>query len=99
MPLRGKCSCVWYSILFSDAVCAGSIAGSILWVLLVLSVLQCSRKWCLKYCAYWEYEHEGPNTASTGSMMSSTQPRPQAVYAVQTSEMVGVLRVSRVLNP
>ena len=43
---------------------------------------------------------EGPNTASTGSMMSSTEPRvQQAVPAVQMSEMVGVLRVSRVLNP
>ena len=43
---------------------------------------------------------ESPNTASTLSMMSSTEPRVhQAVPAVQTSEMVGVLRVPRVLNP
>ena len=43
---------------------------------------------------------EGPNTASTGIMMTSTAPRVQhAVPAVQTSEMVGVLRVSRVFNP
>ena len=37
--------------------------------------------------------NEGPNTASTGSMMSSTEPRvQQAVPAVQTCEMVGVLK-------
>ena len=32
------------------------LRGSILWVLLVLSVSQYSRKRCPKYCAYWEYE-------------------------------------------
>ena len=41
---------------------------------------------------------EGPNTASTGSM-SSTCPRVQAVSAVSICEVLGVLRVSRVLNP
>ena len=44
---------------------------------------------------------EGPDTASTGSMMSSTEPINrvrQAVPAVQISEVVGVLRVSRVLK-
>ena len=41
---------------------------------------------------------DGPNTASTGSM-SSTYVRVQAVPAVQKSEILGVLRVTRVLNP
>ena len=40
---------------------------------------------------------EGPNTPSTGSM-SSTNPRVQAVPGVQTSKLLGVLQVSRVLN-
>ena len=39
----------------------------------------------------------GVDTASTGSM-SSTYPRVQAVPAVQTSKILEVLRVSRVLN-
>ena len=39
-----------------------------------------------------------PNTASTGSM-SSTYTRVQAVPAVQKCKRLGVLRVSRVLNP
>ena len=42
---------------------------------------------------------EGPHTGTTESTMSNTEPRVKAVLAVQTSEMVGVLRVSRVLNP
>ena len=79
------------------------LPGSILWILLVLSVLQYSSMWCPKYYACWEYEQcegAGPNTASTGSMMSSTKSRvQQAVPAEQTSEMVGVLRALRVLNP
>ena len=41
---------------------------------------------------------EAPNIASTGSM-SSTYPRVQAVPAVSSCEILGVLRVSRVLNP
>ena len=41
---------------------------------------------------------DSPNTASTGSM-SSTYARVQAVPAVQTSKVLGILRVSRVLNP
>ena len=41
---------------------------------------------------------DGPNTASTGSM-SSTYARVQAIPAVQKIEILGVLRVSRVLNP
>ena len=32
------------------------LRGSILWTLLVLSVLQYSSMWCPKYCASWEYE-------------------------------------------
>ena len=34
------------------------LRGSILWVLLVLSVLNYSRKWRPEYCAYWEYEQD-----------------------------------------
>ena len=41
---------------------------------------------------------DGPNTASTGSI-SSTCARVQAVPAVQKSKILGVLRVSRGLNP
>ena len=41
---------------------------------------------------------EGLNTASTGRV-SSTYPRVQAVPEVHTSEILGVLRVYRVLNP
>ena len=40
---------------------------------------------------------EGPNTPSTGSM-SSTYTRVQAVLGVKTSTLLGVLRVSRVLD-
>jgi len=40
---------------------------------------------------------QGPNTPSTGSMRS-TYPRVQAVPGVQTSKLLGVPRVSRVLN-
>ena len=42
---------------------------------------------------------DGPNTASTLSMISTEARVQQAVPAVQTSEMVAVLGVSRVLNP
>ena len=38
------------------------------------------------------------NTAGTGSV-SSTYARVQAVPAAQKSKILGVLRVSRVLNP
>ena len=41
---------------------------------------------------------EGPDTASTGSM-NTTEARVQAVPAVQTSEILEVLRVSTVFNP
>ena len=41
---------------------------------------------------------EGPKPPSTGSM-SSNYIRVQAVPGVQTSKLLGVLRVSRVLNP
>ena len=41
---------------------------------------------------------DGPNTASTESM-SSTYARVQAIPAVQTSRILGVLRVSRLSNP
>ena len=40
---------------------------------------------------------EGPKPPSTGSM-TSTYTRVQAVPGVQTSKLLGVLRVSRVLN-
>ena len=40
---------------------------------------------------------EGPNTPSTGSI-SSTYTRVQAVLGVNTSKLLGVLRVSRVLD-
>ena len=52
-------------------------------ILRVLRVLQC---WWPKY------------TASTGSL-SSTELRVQAVPALQTSEILGVLSVSRVFEP
>ena len=55
MMLHGTCSYVWCSIL-SEVACAGSLQDSILWILLVLSVLQYSSMWCPKYCACWEYE-------------------------------------------
>ena len=42
---------------------------------------------------------DGPNTASTLSMIRTEARVQQAVPAVQTSEMVAVLGVSRVLNP
>ena len=101
----------WYSMFvcmvfdtFSDAACAGSIAGfdtldtagaESIAVLLVCGVLNTASTWSMSSTST-----EGPNTASTGSMMRSTEPRVQKpVPAVQTSEMVGgVLRVSRVLN-
>ena len=41
---------------------------------------------------------DGPNTASTGSE-SITYARVLAVPAVQTSKILGVLPVPRVLNP
>ena len=41
---------------------------------------------------------DGPNTAST-EIISSTYTRVQAVPAVQTSKILGLLRVSRVFNP
>ena len=41
---------------------------------------------------------DGPYTASTG-IMSSAYARVQAVPAVQNSKILGVLGVSRVLNP
>ena len=41
---------------------------------------------------------DGLNTASTGSM-SSAHARVQVVPAVHKSKILGVLRVSRVLNP
>ena len=90
---------------FSDAACAGSIAGfdtlnaagaESIAVLLVCGVLNAASTGSMSSTST-----EGPNTASTRSMMSSAEPRvQQAVPTVQTSEMVGgVLRVSRVLNP
>ena len=51
-----------------------------------------------KYLEYWSMSRaEGLNAASTGSM-SSACPRVQAVPAVQTSKIIGVLRVSRIFN-
>ena len=78
------------------------LRGSILSILLVLSVLKYCSMWCPKFCAYWEFGQsstEGPNTASTGSTIS-TEPRvQQAVPAVQTSEMDGVLKSIKSVEP
>ena len=83
-----------FDTVFSDAVCAGSIAGfgtldtagiESIAVLLVCGAINTASTWSMSSTST-----ERPNTASTGSMMRSTEPRVQkAVPAVQTSEMVG----------
>ena len=50
--------CMVFDTFFPTPPLPAALRGSILWVLLVLSVLQCSLKWCPKYCAYWEYEQD-----------------------------------------
>ena len=67
-------------------------------VFFLLRVLRVLKYWCLNTRSTWSMSStEGPNTPSTGSM-SSTYTRVQAVLGVKTSKLLGVLRVSRVLD-
>ena len=68
-------------------------------VFFVLRVPRGLEYWRPKYSEHLSMSStDGPNTASTGSMRS-TYARVQAVTAVQKLKILGVLRVSRVLNP
>ena len=64
---------------------------------ILLSLLEVSSSFVLQVLSVLE-SIGGLNTRSTWSM-SGTCARVQAVLAVQTSKILGVLRVSRVLNP
>ena len=88
--------------IFSDAARAGifagfdtlGTAGAVYCTTLVGGVPNTARTGSMSSTST-----EGSHTASTGGTIS-TEPRvQQALPAVQTSEMVGVLIVSRVLNP
>ena len=48
--------CMVFDSFFLRVPVLAVLRGSILWILLVLSVLQYSRMWCPKYCACCEYE-------------------------------------------
>ena len=67
---------------------------------MVLSTLVCGVLNTARTGSMSSKSTEGLNTASTGSMMSSTEPRvQQAVPAVQTSEMDGVLKSIKSVEP
>ena len=48
--------CMVFDTFFLMLPVLAVLRGSILWIMLVLSVLQYSSMWCPKYCACWEYE-------------------------------------------
>ena len=54
--LYTKFLCMVFGTFFPVLPVLDVLRGSILWVLLVLSVLQYCREWCTRYCAWWEYE-------------------------------------------
>ena len=67
---------------------------------MVLSTLVCGVLNTARTGSMSSKSTEGLNTASTGSIMSSTEPRvQQAVPAVQTSEMDGVLKSIKSVEP
>ena len=67
---------------------------------MVLSTLVCGVLNTARTGSMSSKSTEGLNTASTGSIMSSTEPRvQQAVPAVQTSEMDGVLKSIKRVEP
>ena len=76
---------------FSDAGCAAVLRGSMLGILLVLRVLH-SSVWCPNTASTGSMSStstEGQNTASTGSMMSSTQPRVQQAVPAVQTSEMG----------
>ena len=78
--------CMVFDAMFLGLPVLAELRGSILWILLVLSVshtLVCGALNTARTGSVSSTSTEGPNTASTGSMMSSTKPRvQQAVPAV-----------------
>ena len=85
--------------IFSDAACAGSISG---FNTLGNAGAECIAVLSLNTARTGSMSRttiEGPNTAGNRSMVSSIEPRVQRVLVAQTSKMIGVLRVPRVLKP
>ena len=95
--------CMVFDALFLGLPVLAELRGSILWILLVLSVshtLVCGALNTARAGSMSSTSTEGPNTASTGSMIS-TEPRVQhAVPAVQTSEILcSNQSIQSILNP
>ena len=69
------------------------------WCRVCCSTLECGAQDTARTGSMSSIITDGPNTASAGIMISTEPLAQQAVPAVQTFEKLGVLRVSRVLDP